>query len=60
MKISETNLKKLHYLIESSIVKIDENLSVDDFAKAVSLVLKDNYGTLNFKSFINTLKKELL
>ena len=54
-----SNITKLSDLIDSSIVKIDKNLSVDDFSKAVALVLIDTYGEHNFEPFIKTLKKYL-
>tara|TARA_B100000963_G_scaffold240208_1_gene210116 strand:- start:14049 stop:14231 length:183 start_codon:yes stop_codon:yes gene_type:complete len=55
----KTDIRNLQDLIDSSIVKIDNNLSVHDFAEAVAYVLIDNYGTHNFKPFIKTLKKHL-
>ena len=54
-----TDITNLADLIESSIEKIDENLSVHDFAKAVAFVLIDCYGEDNFKPFIKTLKENL-
>lgn len=54
-----TDITNLADLIDSSIVKIDENLPVNEFAKAVALVLIDTYGEDNFQPFIKTLKKYL-
>ena len=45
--------------IDKAIIKIDENMSYEDFAVAVGKVLKDEYGTHNFSPFMDALKKEL-
>lgn len=45
--------------IDKVMLKIDEDMSVTDFALAVAKILKDEYGTHNYKSFTDTLKKEL-
>jgi hypothetical protein len=38
---------------------LPENLGYKEFAKAVAKVLKDEYGSQNFKSFMNVLHDEL-
>jgi sulfite reductase beta subunit-like hemoprotein len=38
---------------------LPENLGYKEFAKAVARVLKDEYGSQNFKSFMNVLHDEL-
>jgi hypothetical protein len=45
--------------IDKAIIKIDENMSYEDFAVAVGKVLKDEYGTHNFVPFIDALQKDL-
>lgn len=45
--------------IDKSIIKIDDSLSVEDFALAVATVLIDNYGEHNYQKFLNILKDEL-
>jgi len=49
----------LSVLIKDSISKIDDNLSYEDFAIAVANVIKDDYGTHNYKPFLDKLKEEL-
>jgi len=51
--------QKLAELIQKDINSVDENLSVDDLAKAVAYILKQDYGTHNYKSFIEVLNSEL-
>ena len=50
---------QLHYAISTAIFNIDENMSYKDFAAAVALMLKDDYGTHNYKPFIKELEKQL-
>jgi len=45
--------------ISDAIIKIDDNLSYEDFAIAVAEVLKNDYGQHNFEPFLEVLKKEL-
>lgn len=51
--------EKLAQEIDKSIIKIDDSLSVEDFALAVATVLIDNYGEHNYQKFLNILKDEL-
>lgn len=51
--------EKVAALISSAIETDDDSLHVEDFAKAVALVMRNDYGTHNYESFINTLKTQL-
>ena len=51
-------------VLESELVKalnqaIPDNTGYKEFAKAVATILKDEYGSQNFKSFMNVLHDEL-
>ncbi len=50
---------KLAKLISKSIETVDDSLAAKTFAIAVAKVLEDDYGTHNYKDFINQLKKSL-
>jgi hypothetical protein len=56
-KIMKT--EDLSDIIKNSISKIDDNLSYEDFAIAVAKIIKDDYGTHNYKPFLTKLKEEL-
>jgi hypothetical protein len=45
--------------IDKSINKIDDSMSYEDFALAVGSILKDQYGTHNYKLFMAVLHKDL-
>lgn len=45
--------------IDDVINNVDENLDYTDFAKAVAIILKDNYGTHNIAPFMKVLHTEL-
>jgi len=45
--------------IDKAITKIDDSMSYTDFALAVSKILKDEYGTHNYKPFMKVLHKDL-
>jgi hypothetical protein len=45
--------------INQAIDTVDESLSYQDFALAVAKILKDEYGSQNFDSFMDTLHAEL-
>jgi hypothetical protein len=45
--------------IDKAMIKIDDSMSVDDFALACAKILKDEYGSHNYESFIKTLKYNL-
>lgn len=60
VNITESNKASiLSNEIDKAIVKVDDSLGYEDFAKAVSIVLKKEYGSHNFQSFLDVLKKEL-
>jgi len=50
---------KLYVLISKSIGKVDDSLSITDFALAVSKVVKEDYGSHLQDKFIKKLKSEL-
>lgn len=54
-----TNYKEVAQEINNSILKIDENLDVENFALAVGEILKEEYGSHNYKTFKKTLDKVL-
>ena len=54
---SPTNLLYAKFIEAINIV--DENLSYKDLAKVVSKILKEEYGSHNFKPFLEELIKEL-
>ena len=56
---SSKSAEKLATLINKSITKVDPDLSYKDLAKAVSIVLGDEYGSHNFKPFIKELTANL-
>lgn len=45
--------------INDAIISIDDSMHYEVFAKAVGLVLKDEYGSHNIKPFMEVLHKEL-
>jgi Ca2+-binding EF-hand superfamily protein len=51
--------EQLSELISTAINSVDDSLHVEEFAKAVALVMRNDYGTHNYESFINTLKTQL-
>ena len=55
----ESQAKQLSTKINDAIVSIDDSMSYKDFAQAVALVLKEEYGTHLFKIFIEELVKNL-
>ena len=50
---------KLYVLINKSIGKVDDSLSITDFALAVSKVVKEDYGSHLQDKFIKVVKSEL-
>ena len=48
---------KLAIEIDKNIEKIDDSMSIKDFALSVSKIVKDEYGTHNYGEFIETIKK---
>ena len=58
--LSETHKSyKLYVLISKSIGRVDDSLSITDFALAVSKVVKEDYGSHLQDKFIKKLKSEL-
>jgi hypothetical protein len=45
--------------INKAMIKIDDSMSYTDFALAVGKILKDEYGSQNFKPFMEVLHKDL-
>jgi len=45
--------------IVKAMIKIDDSMSYEDFASAVASVLKEEYGSHNFKPFVSSLQKDL-
>ena len=57
-------LSEAGIILESELVKalnqaIPDNTGYKEFAKAVATILRDEYGSQNFKSFMNVLHDEL-
>jgi hypothetical protein len=57
MKSSQA--QSLARLIDDAIIQVDESLSFRDFAIAVGIVLKEEYGSHNFDKFMEVLHAEL-
>ena len=51
--------ERLSILILKAIDQVDENLSYKKLAQAVAIVLKDEYGSHNFKPFMDELNNNL-
>ena len=45
--------------ISKAINKVDESLSYSDLAKAVSKILKEDYGTHNIEPFMKVLNEQI-
>ena len=59
-ELSESvNITKLSKDIDKVLIKYDENLGVEDFAKAIAKILKEEYGEHNYDKFIKTLKENI-
>ena len=54
-----SDAKKLAELINNAIDSIDDNLSYKDFANAVAIILKSEYGSHNFNPFMEALHSSL-
>lgn len=57
--IEESLARDAAKAMNKSIETVDPNLSYKDFALAVAAILKDEYGTHNFKPFMEILHAEL-
>jgi len=58
-EIDTSQSKDLARKIDVAITSIDESMSYKEFAEAVAIVLKEQYGEHNFKPFINHLSSNL-
>ena len=45
--------------INLAIEKVDKSLSCEDFAKAIAIILEDNYGQHNYNKFLKTLNNKI-
>jgi hypothetical protein len=50
---------RLAVIISKGISSIDSEMDYKDFAKAVAKIMFDDYGTHNYKPFVQELAKEL-
>ena len=57
--LGSSQAQTLANLINDAIAQVDESLSYRDFAVAVGIVLKDEYGSHNFNPFMKVLHAEL-
>jgi hypothetical protein len=57
--LNESLSGKLAPKISKAISEIDDSMSYSDFAGAVAQVLREDYGSHNYESFITELKKNL-
>ena len=54
-----TKANLLATAINDVIIEIDDSMSYKDFASAIAIILKDEYGTHNFSPFMEVLHAEL-
>jgi hypothetical protein len=52
-------IRQLVIEINLEIEKVDESLSCEDFAKAIAIILKDNFGQHNYNKFLKTLNNKI-
>jgi len=57
--LGSSQAQSLAKLIDNAIMQVDESLSYRDFAIAVGIILKEEYGSHNFKPFMDVLYAEL-
>lgn len=57
--LGSSQAQSLANLINDAIMKVDESLSYRDFAIAVAIILKEEYGSHNFGKFMEVLHAEL-
>ena len=57
--LGSSKAQSLAKLIDDAIMQVDESLSYRDFAVAVGILLKDEYGSHNFGPFMEVLHAEL-
>jgi len=57
--LGSSQAQSLANLINDAIMQVDESLSYRDFAIAVAIILKEEYGSHNFGKFMEVLHAEL-
>jgi hypothetical protein len=57
--LGSSQAQSLANLINDAIMQVDESLSYRDFAIAVGIILKEEYGSHNFGKFMEVLHAEL-
>ena len=57
--LGSSQAQSLANLINDAIMQVDESLSYRDFAIAVGIILKEQYGSHNFGKFMEVLHAEL-
>jgi len=57
--LGSSKAQSLAKLIDDAIMQVDESLSYRDFAVAIGIILKDEYGSHNFTPFMEVLHAEL-
>ena len=57
--LGSSQAQSLANLIDDAIMQVDESLSYRDFAIAVAIILKEEYGSHNFEKFMEVLHAEL-
>ena len=57
--LGSSQAQTLANLINDAIMQVDESLSYRDFAVAVAIILKEEYGSHNFNPFMEILHSEL-
>ncbi len=57
--LNESQADLVAKAIDQAIAGVDESLGYSDFAKAVAIILKDEYGAHNFNPFMEVLHAEL-
>ena len=57
--LNESVASQAAQAIDQAIASIDDSMSYSDFAKAVAIILKDEYGAHNFNPFMEVLHAEL-
>ena len=57
--LGSSQAQSLANLINDAITQVDESLSYRDFAIAVAIILKEEYGSHNFGKFMEVLHSEL-
>lgn len=58
-RLNESKADLAAKAIDQAIAGVDESLGYSDFAKAVAIILKDEYGAHNFNPFMEVLHAEL-